>query len=159
MARNDLRNGLERIQYPRGGFAVHDRDVSNVGIGIERGVERGGVDRHVFRGFMHDVIATVVIANPGDALAVGAVDQDQQLAVGGHEVADHRLDDEGAAALQRYADVRPAAVDDLDQALEDARVELDESRVARTVIVQHRLLYAERRGQRSGGQQVRVTAR
>jgi hypothetical protein len=152
VTRDDFGHLPDRIQNARSGLAVHYHDVTDTRIGVERGVERGSIDGHILGGFLDQVLAPVVIANLRDTLTVGAVDQNQQLAVGRHEVTDHGFDHEGAAALQRNADVRTLTVDDIDQALENARVGVDESGVARAVIVQHRLLDAQRSGQRARSQ-------
>jgi hypothetical protein len=43
------------------------------------------------------------------ALAIGAVDSSSALPLARHEGGQHRLDGEGAAALHRHAEWRPAA--------------------------------------------------
>src|SRR5215212_9459571 len=45
-------------------------------------------------------------ADPGGAMAIGAIDQQQHLAAARHEGGQHRFDGEGAAALERHRHMR-----------------------------------------------------
>jgi hypothetical protein len=154
-----LGHGLERIEDSGGGLAVDHGDVADPGVGGQRGVQRRGIDRRVLGRFLNHRGAAVVVADPGDALAVGAVDQDQDLTVGRHEVAHHGLDHEGPAALERHADMAVAAVHDFDQPFADPAVHGDEVRIARAVVVQHGLLDPGRGGERPGGEQPGIAGR
>src|SRR5688572_3870796 len=93
------------------------------------------------------------------ALAIGTVDEDEQLAVGRQEGADHCLDGEGAAALQWNADMAALATRQLDEPFAYPPVDADEVRIARAPVMQHRLLYRRRRGERAGGQKPRIASR
>jgi hypothetical protein len=90
--------------------------------------------------------ARQIAADLRHALAVSAVDQEQQLAARRNESGEHRLDHEGPASLQRHRDVRLLAIDQRDQPLAHAPINLYEMAIARAVIVQHRLLDRRRGG-------------
>ena len=64
--------------------------------------------RHVLGGLEHGHAAAHHLRELRDALAVGAVDQHQHVAVARHQRVDGRLDRERAAALHRHAHVRVA---------------------------------------------------
>jgi hypothetical protein len=147
------RDALERVEDSARRLAMDGEDVGDRLVGGERGVELGEVGRRVFRRLVHDVCAAGDGADLGGAVAIGAVDQQQHLAVARHEGGEHRLDGEGAAALHRHRAVRRAAVRDLDQALAHRDVDGDEIRVARAPIVHHRGLDALGGRERAGGQQ------
>ena len=100
----DLGDG---VQHAGGGLAMDDGDMGDGGIAGQRLLHRRGIHRPVLRPFEHGMSAAVIVADPRDALAIGAVDQDQQLARGRHEAADHGLDREGPAALHGHADMAP----------------------------------------------------
>ena len=112
--RRDLRH---RIEHARRRLAVHHRDVGDRGVAREGGVQGGGIRRAILRHLQLCVGAAVVLAHAEHALAVGAVDEDEELSVRRHHGGQHRFHDEGAAPLQRDADVgalparerRPAA--------------------------------------------------
>ena len=99
----------------------------------------------------HRHLAAVIARHLDHALAIGAVDQDQQLAVPRHQRAEHGLDHEGAAALERDGDVAAGAAGQLDQARAHPRIERDELAIARAPVAQHRLLDRGRRGQAGRG--------
>ena len=88
--------------------------MTEVWVGGERGLERLKIDGRIFRRLEDGGIPLIILADPGNPLAIGAVDENQHLAVRRHEVAHHRLDHEGAAALERHADKTVAAVHDLE---------------------------------------------
>ncbi len=131
---------------------MNREDMGDRGIGIQRGREGGDVWRGVFRRFQGSPGAPGTVRDLARPLAIGTVDQDQQFAVARHESADHGFHRKGAAALHRNGD-QPVAAGDLRQALKHAPVQGDEGRIARSPIMQHRLLDGFRRGQRTGRQQ------
>ena len=110
-------------------------------------------DRFVFRKADDFGLSPEVTADLFDPLAIGAVDQDQQFAVAGQERTDHGFDNEGPAALHGDSGEGLAAVYDLDQRIANGPVDLDETLVARAIIVQRGLFYGWRCGERSGGEQ------
>jgi len=63
----------------------------------------------------------------GGTMPVGAVHQQQNLACARHEAREHRLDGEGAAALQRDAYVGLPSADDIQQHFAHAPVDGDEA--------------------------------
>ncbi len=93
-----------------------------------------------------------------EALAVGAVDQDEQVAVARDERVDRALDREGAAALHRHAHVRALAGHDVEQALAHDVRDRVEVRIPRPPVAQHRHPRRQRRGQRTWREQDRVAA-
>jgi len=72
-------------------------------VGLQQEVDVGGAAGFVLGGFKGAEIAAEHFADLRQALAIGAVDQHQHLAVAWHQGADGRFDGEGAAALQRHA--------------------------------------------------------
>ena len=128
-------------------------DMGDGRVGGQRLFHRGRIDRAVLGPFQGRDGALVVFADANHALAIGAVDQDQQLAVRRHEAAEHRFDREGAAALHRHADMGPGAAGHRDQLLAHPAVDLDELGIARTPVMEHRLLHGQRGGERAGGEQ------
>jgi hypothetical protein len=156
MAGRDFGDPLDRVEDARGGLALHRRDVADRPLLGEHAIERAGVVRLVLRRFQHRHLAAMIARHPDHALAVGAVDQDQELAVPRHERAEHRLDHEGAAALEWYGDVAAGSARQLDETCAHPRVERDEGAVARAPVAQHRALDGRRRGQRAGGQEIRL---
>ena len=144
MARGDLGDPLDRVQDARGGLALDGGDVADRGVGRERPIERRRIVRPVLRGRQRHHRPAVVARHPDHALAIGAVDQHQKLAVAGHEGPEHRLDHEGAAALERHGDVTAFGAGELDQARPHSGVELDEVAIARAPVAQHRLLDGQR---------------
>jgi hypothetical protein len=152
----ELRDGIEDA---RGGLAEDRRHVGDAGVAGERLVQGLGVVGHVLRGLLHLDLAAHDPADLHHARAIGAVHQDQHLAVLGHEAAEHGLDHEGAAALERDADMTALAMDDVHQILADAPVDGDEMAVARAVVVQRRLLHLEGGGQRPRRQQPGIAGR
>jgi hypothetical protein len=83
-------------------------------------------------------------------LAVGAVDQHQDVAVTRHERIEGSLDRERAAALHWDADVRVRTVDHGEQLCAHAGSDGIELRVPRAPVAQHRGLRGERRRERAG---------
>ena len=83
-------------------------DVRDRRIGVEHARDVGGGGRHVVRGLERRQLAAHHFGELRQALAVGAVDQHQHVAVARHQRVDRSLDRERAAALQRNADVRRA---------------------------------------------------
>ena len=148
----------ERVEHARGGFAVDHRDVRDPAVGGERRIERRGVVGHVLGSLDRGAGAAHDLADAGDALAVGAVHQHQHLAVAGKQRADRRLDGEGAASLDRHANMSAFTPGEGDEPLAHAGVEGDEFGVARAPVAHHRSLGLVRRGQRSGGEQERFVA-
>src|SRR5262245_9333589 len=152
----DRRDLLDRVEDPRGRLAVDDGDVGDGRIVHERPLDRGRVHGFVLGRLDHRVRAVQVLADSHHALAVGAVDQDQELAPGRHQRADHRFDDEGSNSLQRNAHVSALPAGQFDQSLAHARGDLDELRVSRAPVVQHGFLDGTRGGERARGEQVRI---
>ena len=72
------------------------KDVSDGLVVGQHLLEFGEIGRRVFRCFERGRGTAGDLGNLQGPLAVGAVDQDQQLAGLGHETGDHRLDGEGA---------------------------------------------------------------
>ena len=68
------------IQHAGGGLAMDDGDMGDGGIAGQRLLHRGGIDRPVLGPFEDGMSAAVIVADARHALAIGAVDQDQQLA-------------------------------------------------------------------------------
>jgi hypothetical protein len=157
--RGHRRDLLDRIQHARRGLAVHHHHVGHHGIAGEGRVERGRIGRLVLGCLQRLAGAPVVLAHADHAPAVGAVDEHQELARGGHQGADHRLDDERPAALEGHAHVAAVARDQLEQAPAHPRVHGDELPVARAPVAQHRFLGRAGRGQRPRGQQKRLAVR
>jgi hypothetical protein len=150
----DLGDPFDRVQDARGGLAVDRRDMRDRAVLGQRARQGGGIVRLVLRGRQRDHGTAVAARHPDHAQAIGAVHQDQQAAVRGHQGAEHRLDHEGAAALERYADVRVLGCGDAHETLPDARIQRHEAAVPRPPVAQHGLLYGERGGERARGQQI-----
>ena len=105
---------------------MHRGDVADRRIGGERPIERLRIVRLVLRALEGRHAAAVAAGDLDHAPAIGAVDQHQQLAGLGHERRQHRLDHEGAAALERHRDMAAGAAGELDQTGADAGVQRDE---------------------------------
>ena len=101
VARDDLRHLGDGIEDARRGLAVDGEDVADRLVVAEHPVEPRQVGRRVLRRFERCRGAAGDLGDLERALAVGAVDQHQQLAALRHEARDHRLDGEGAGALHR----------------------------------------------------------
>jgi len=138
---------------------VDHHDVRDGRVGRERRVESRRIDRRVLRRFEDDAVAAQVLAHADHARAVRSIDENGKLARAGHESADHRLDDEGAAALERHADMGALAARQLHQPLPHARIQLDELGVARAPVVEHRLLDCAGSRERPRRQQPGIASR
>ncbi|RMS47412.1 hypothetical protein ALP65_04611 [Pseudomonas aeruginosa] len=150
---DDLGDGLERIEDAGAGLAVDQRHMADRRIGGQQTLDVSGGGRHVLFGLEGAEGPLQNLADLRQALAVGTVDQHQDLAVARHQGADRRFHGEGAAALQRYAGVAAFAADDLQQALADAGGEFVEIAVPGAPVDHHRPTGTVGGGQRTGGQQ------
>lgn len=155
----DCGDAFDRVEDAGGGLAVHRRDVRDRPVCGQRPCQRGDIVGPVLRRLERHHLAAVIARHLDHALAVGAVDQDQQPAVPRHERAEHGLDHERAAALERYADVSPRTAGEAHQAIPDARVERHEVPIARAPVAQHRPFHRARGGERTRGQEVRLARR
>ncbi len=124
---NHLRDVRQRVENAGAGFAVDQRDVSDRRVGVQQAVDVGGGSGFVFSGFEGAEVAAEHFADLRQALAVGAVDQHQYLAVARHEGANGRFDGKGAAALQGHAVVAVGGVQDRQQLCADAGGQLVEA--------------------------------
>ena len=113
------------------------------GVGGQQAVDVGGGGRLVFGSFEGAVGTTQHFAYLRQALAIGAIDQHQDLAITRHQGADGRFHGEGAAALQGDAVVAGAAVDDGQQLLADTGSQLVEVAVPGAPVHQHCLAGAD----------------
>ncbi|MCY1406346.1 hypothetical protein D9M71_216080 [compost metagenome] len=152
---NDLGDLWQRIEDAGTGFAMNQRHMGDAAVGAQQAVDIGGGGGLVFSGFEGAVCTPQHFADLGQALAVGAVDQHQDLAVAGDQRADGCFHGEGAAALQGNAMVAGSTVDDGQQLLADTGGQLVEGVIPRPPIHQHRLPSAQRSGQWARGQQDR----
>jgi hypothetical protein len=159
VAAADRGDRLDRVQDARGGLAMHGRDMADRRVGSQRLIERRRVVRPVLGRLQSDNRAAVAVGDPGHAPAIGAVDQDEQLAAPGHERGQHRFDYEGAAALKRHRDVAALGAGELDQPRPDPRVQRDEVAVTRAPVPQHGLLHGQGRGQWTGREQIGLVRR
>ncbi|MNP29177.1 hypothetical protein D3C76_1221870 [compost metagenome] len=153
MRLDDFGDGFQRVEDAGAGLAVDQRDVGDFRIGLQQALDVGGGGRHVFFGFKGAELAADDLADLRQALAVGAVDQHQDLAITRHQGTDRGFHGEGAAALQRYAGVGFLATDDVQQAAAHAGSQLVEIVVPGAPVHQHRPAGAVGSGQRTGGQQ------
>ncbi len=135
------------------GFAMDQRDMTDRRIGEQPLFDLGRIARLVLGGFQGAESSAEHRADGRQALAIGAIDQYQNLAVAGHQRADGRLHGKGPAALQGHAMMALGAVDDGQQALADAGGESVETLVPRAPVQQQRLAGAGRGGERTGGEQ------
>ena len=131
---------LDGIHDAGGGLAVNHRDVGDPRIVRKSAADRARVDGRVLRRLEQREAATRHLADLRHALSVGAVGEDEHLAVAGHEGAEHRFHHEGAAALKRNAHVGTLPARDRDQPLAHPPVDVDEAPVTRPVVVPRRLL-------------------
>ena len=105
---DDLGDGLQRIEDAGTGLAVDQRHMADRRIGGQQALDISGGGRHVLFGLEGAEGPLQDLADLRQALAVGTVDQHQDLAVARHQGADRRFHGEGAAALQRYAGWLPS---------------------------------------------------
>ena len=157
MALGQRGDRLDRIADAARRLAMDREDMGDRGVGDQHAVDLGEVRRGVLGSLVHGDGAAGDLQDTLGALAIGAVDQDQDLAVARHEGGQHRLDGEGAGALHRHGDEILAAMDDLRQLFQNRLVDADEGRVARTPVMHHRFLDGLAGGQRAGGQEKRIT--
>ncbi len=151
----DLR---QRVEDAGAGFAVDQRHVGDGGVGGQQAVDIGSGGRLVF-GSLEGAVGTAQdLADLRQALAIGTVDQYQDLAIARYQGADGRFHGEGATALQRDAVVGGVAVDDGQQLFAQAGGQLVEVAVPGAPVHQHGLAGAGRGGQWAGGQQDRGVA-
>ena len=115
-------------------------DVGGVRIVGEGTVEGARIDGRVLRRLQQREAPSRDLADFRHALPVGPIGEDEHLAVPGHEGTEHRLDHEGAAALQRNAHVGALPARDRDQPLAHLSVDVDEAAITRPVVVPRRLL-------------------
>ena len=108
----------QRIEDPGRRLAMDERDVGDRGVGVEQPRDRpsrlGARLTAVSNG---RELAAQHFGQSRQALAVGAVDQHQYMAIARDEGVDRRFDRERAAALHGHAHVRGFGVDDCRQAL------------------------------------------
>ena len=140
---------------------MNDRDVCEGLVRCERAIQRFGVSRRVFRRSEHDVVNGQMLQHQHDPLAISAVGQNRDLAVGWHARGENGLDAERAAALQEDSfpagfPGKPGNFEKLVPNPFDLRVELG---MPGAGIVQHRLFDRKARRQRAGSKQQFVTCR
>ncbi len=95
----DLRN---RVEYAGSGFALDRENVGDGLVACQHRLDGGEIGRRVFGRLKYRDTAAGNFADFLGALAVGAVDQQQHLAVARDEGREHRLDRERAGALHRH---------------------------------------------------------
>ena len=157
MAGHDLGHLLERIEDAGAGLAVHERDVGDRRIRLERALDVGGGHLGVLRVVDRRQLAAEHAADARDALAVGAVLRHEHVSTARYQGTDRCLDREGAAALERDALVRTGGGHDLQQAFADARGDAVEIDVPGAPVVQHRLPGSERGREGPRGEQIRFS--
>ncbi len=150
----DLGDGIEDAAR---GLALDGKQVRDMWIGTEEGLDLAEIRRRVLGRLVHNNAAPCDLKDPFRPLSIGPVDEEQNFPHRGHEGGQHRFDREGARSLHRDRHVRLFAVHDLRQAIENSLIDADEGGVARAPIVQHRPLHGRRRRQRPGRQQERIT--
>ena len=97
----------QRVQQPRRGFHMHDRHVGDRPVRLQRRRDLTPIDRLVLRPLQHLKGAPDHPADLRHPPAIGAIDEDQQLSVTRDQRLQSGFDGEGAAALDRYAGLRP----------------------------------------------------
>ncbi len=97
-----LADGLDRIEHAAGGLAVDDHDVRDGRIGRQGGPHVGGRRRLRLRILERRQGDRLHGGHLGDPLAVGPVDQHQQLALRGRDGSHHRFQPERSAALHEH---------------------------------------------------------
>ena len=112
MTVDDERDFMQGVKDPRARLAVHKRDVRDRWILRQHAVDVFGTNLRVLCVVERREATAEHLADERDALAVGAVQRDEHMAVARHQRADRRFHREGPAALQRHAFVRAFAVHD-----------------------------------------------
>ncbi|MNI67203.1 hypothetical protein D3C73_1228220 [compost metagenome] len=85
------------------GFAMNEKDIGDVGVGLEQGVYFLGQRGQVIALVEGDEVTTEVFQGLGGTLAISAVHQHQRLAVSGNGGGQRSLHRVTAAALQWHA--------------------------------------------------------
>ncbi len=98
----DLAHFFDRIHQPRGGFTVYDRYMGNRCILFQRRFDLLQVRQRVLRPGAFYRGDLEYLRHFGDALAIGAIDDKHQLAVGRQGCADNGLYRISAAALHEH---------------------------------------------------------
>ena len=106
------------LQDAAGRLAMDREDMGDGGVRLEHRARPAEIGRRVLRRLVHDDGAASDLENLPGALAIGAVDQQQDLAGRRHEGGQHRLDGERAGALHRHGDVSRGAMHDFGQPLQ-----------------------------------------
>ncbi|MCY1425512.1 hypothetical protein D9M71_413010 [compost metagenome] len=158
MTGNHLGDFRQRIEDAGAGFAVDQRHMGDAAVSGQQAIDIGSGGRLVFSGFKGAVGAAQDLADLRQALAIGTVDQYQNLAIARYQGTDGGFHGEGAAALQGHTVVAVGAVDDGQQLFAQAGGQLVEVTVPGTPVHHHRLAGAGRGGQRTRGQQDRGVA-
>ena len=150
-ASNHIAHGGHGVEHSGRGLSVDHGDVSYARILRQNLVDSAGI-RGIELAAVEDLMGDIKhLGDPGEALAVRTVAQDQQFAVIGDRRAHQRLYDERAAPLHQHARVslgyrgqlHELASDDLN----DAQVVVV---VPRAPVAEHHLLHARGGAERSG---------
>ena len=110
---HDLGDGGDRIEDAAGRLTMDDEDVADAGIVRERAIQGGEVGWGILGRLVHQAGPAGDVHDAPGALAIGAVDEQQELAIARHEAGQHGLDREGSGALHRHGHEAVLAVDDL----------------------------------------------
>src|SRR5262249_55429195 len=137
---HQIRNLLDGIEDARRGFAMDGEDVGDGRVFAENLLKVPQVGRGVLRRIVRDHGAAGDLCDLLGTLPICAVDQHQKLAVARHEAGDHRLDGEGARTLHWDGDMRALTAGELDDPVQNHTVYAQELRIARTPVVNHRVL-------------------
>ena len=153
-----FRNLGDRIEDAGTGLAMDGENMGDGRIGIEGCPHLVATRRQVVPLVDQRVGAAEILHGLRGAQTIGAVGENQHLAVLRHEGAEHRLNAEGTGALDRHAVIFALAVaDQRQQAAAQIGGHRPEIAIPGPPVAQHRLLDGVGCGQRSRRQQIGLT--
>ena len=155
MAGHHCAQGFDGVEDACGGFAMHHGHVGNGRIGGEKIVQRIDRGHFVLRALQHIVADAMNAGHLCHPFAVGAIHQQEQMAVLGQGARDDGLDAKGARTLHddAFVAIGLAHIAKGQQVAAHGADEVYELEIARAEVAEHGLFNGERCGERAGGEE------
>ena len=146
----DLFNGVDNSGSC---FAVHNENMGDAFGTLQKSFHFSQIRGLIFMRFMNNGFAARNIQNFFSTMAISAIDQQQNLALGRNKRSQHGLDRKSTRSLNRYGNKFFGGMSDLGQALQNRAVYFEKCCIAGTPVMHHDFFDGFGCCKRSGGQQ------